>query len=373
MLALQHLQAYADCVLYRGNDDLLRGAAETFAAAGDHLPRAVGGGGGGGVKGGGNGGGRWLPVGPASRPGGTGKKSAAAGRRGLLVSTADMNASLAVDMASYFFPASLPLDRSVQQAVPDTSGGHHGHHDRRHGHGHGHGHRHGHRQQQRKQETAPRPFDGGSLMAAACPLPGAKIVDIRSSLSVGSTAAAAACPAAAGPPAAATAANKDWAALATDLGRRAPLCPRKGGGFDDDACVAAHHVVRGVTPGARAGGGESRGAVGAGAAESSGGVSYSGGRRHGGGAGGGVDSSSAAAAVALGEGPGVASEALRRHHECPAWRTATDASCGPGMKGIIDAENGTLIKNWMTTGGGIRQQQLNDVATKHSQPLRFAS
>lgn len=171
-------------------------------------------------------------------------------------------------------------------------------------------------------------------MAAACPLPGAKFVDLRSSLSVGPTAAAgpSAGPAGASsglPSAAAAAAKKDWAVLATDLGKRAPLCPRKGGGLDDDACVAAHHVVRGVALSERAGGG-SWSAVGAGAAaEGSGGRGLAGRGRHGGGGRGG-DSSSAAAG-ALAEGPAIASEALRRHHECPAWRTATDVSCTPGM------------------------------------------
>lgn len=318
MLALQHLQAYADCVVYRGNDDLLHGAAEasarSSAVAGGCAQRAAGGGGGGGPKGGWDGGGGWLPVGPSSRPGGGGNKSAAAGgRRGMQVSTADMNASFALDMASYFFPTSLPFDRFAQ-AVPGAIDRH-----RRH------------RQQQRKQETAPRPFDGGSLMAAACPLPGAKFVDLRSSLSVGPTAAGTG-PAPAGPALAATAAKKDWAALATDLGRRAPLCPRKGGGLDDDVCVAAHHVIRGVTLDARAGGG-SWSAVGAGATEGSGPGSSTDRRRHsgGGGGGGGVDPSAAAAGVTLREVPGITSEALRRHHECPAWRTATDISCAPGM------------------------------------------
>lgn len=292
VLALQHLQAYTDCVVYRGNDDLLRGAAETSAksnaAACGYLQRAVGGGGH--TDGGdGGGGGGWRPVGPSSRPGGSSGNRPAVGRRGVLVSMADMNVSFALDMASYFFPASLPFDRFAQ-TVPGTSDRHRRHRQQQ--------------QQQRKQETTPRPFDGGSLMAAACPLPGAKFVDLRSSLSVGPTAAAGVGPAGAGQGLAATAAKSDWAALATDLGRRAPLCPRKGGGLDDDACVAAHHVVRGVTLAARAGGG-SWSAVGAGTSEGSGGVSLTGLRRgHSGGGGGkgggGVDSS--AAAMALGGG-----------------------------------------------------------------------
>ena len=343
VLALQHLQAYADCVVYRGNDDLLRGVAETSArsnntVAGGYAQRLVGDGGGGGPKGGGDGGVGWLPVGPSSRPGGGANNPAAGRRRGLPVSTADMNASFAVDMASYFFPTSLPFDRFGRSVAPDTSDRHHNHHPRRRRH-----RQQQQQQQQRKQETAPRPFDGGSLMAAACPLPGAKFVDLRSSLSVGPTAAAAAA-AAADPGLAATVANKDWAALATDLGRRAPLCPRKGGGLDDDACVAAHHVVRGVgaTVGPRAGGG-SWSAVGAGAAaEGSRSVSVAGrgkhggggGRGGGGGGGGGGGVGSSAAALCLEEGAGVASEALRRHHECPAWRTATDVSCAPGMNTI---------------------------------------
>eukprot|EP00752_Nemacystus_decipiens_P011104 g9865.t1 len=316
VLALQHLQAYADCVVYRGNDDLLRGAAETSArsnaVAGGSAQRP-GGGGGGGPEGGTGRGGGWLPVGPSSRAGGSGNKPAAVGGggrgRGLLVSTADMNASFSLDMASCFFPSSLPFDRFGHATTAGTSQPHHHHHRRPH--------RPQHRQQ-RRQETAPRPFDGGSLMAAACPLPGAKFVDLRSSLSVGPAAAAAARD---GPGLAATTSKKDWAALAADLGRRAPLCPRKGGGLDDDACVAAHHVVRGVTLGPRAEGGWGSGTAGGGAGAASEG---------GGGGGVGVDSS--AAAVALREDAGIAVEALRRHHDCPAWRTATDISCAPALR-----------------------------------------
>lgn len=277
----------------------------------------------------------------------------------MVVSTADMNASLALDMASYFFPTSRPFDRfepAAQAAASDHRRLHHRHH-------------HHHQQRQHQQETSPRPFDGGSLMAAACPLPGAKFVDLRSSLSIGPVAAAAAAsaPAAAShdgqgfsspspSPSAAVATKNPWAALAHDLGRRAPISPRKGGGTDDDACVAAHHVIRGVTLGAGAasagagmGGGAARGEVGAGtgAAGIGGSPSFNArrrrprGRRQVG-----INSLAAPAAAAAfgGEEAAQAGEALRRHHECPEWRTATDTSGGaPGMTLTLTASDTTAV------------------------------
>ncbi|CAM9602107.1 unnamed protein product, partial [Scytosiphon promiscuus] len=105
VLALQHLQAYADCVVYRGNDDLLRGAAETSARNPPAEAAASAGHGDGRSR---------RPMGSfCNRWGGSGSTTSAGAaapgcRRGgaPVVSTADMNASLAVDMASYFFPTS---------------------------------------------------------------------------------------------------------------------------------------------------------------------------------------------------------------------------------------------------------------------------
>lgn len=277
-LALHHLQTFADAVIYRGNDDLLLGAR---ASAG------------------------YKRSNPAARGvGGRGKRGVGA------VSTTDMNLFLALDLGSYFFPTtrSVNLDPSycvsgssrtprllLQATVADN-----------------HHHRH---------ETIPRHFDGGSLMAAACPLPGVKFVDLRSTLSVIQGASFQA-PSlmrsgelqerSGGGSLNSTA--EDWASLACDLGKTAPLCPRKGGGQSDDACVAAHHVVRGVDTGVcRSGGGEA-------------GQRRSGWETRGGG---GTAVMSVVAAAVEGASRET-SEALRRHHECPEERTVTDVSCSPG-------------------------------------------
>ncbi|CAN0371184.1 unnamed protein product [Ectocarpus fasciculatus] len=329
-LALQHLQAYADCVIYRGNDDLLRGAAEASArinaaasspaAASDSRWAA-----GGGPRSGGRAAG-WRPVGLLSRHGGSGGGGGGGGasrRGGMVVSMADMNASLSLDMASYFFPTSRPFDR-FEPAPPTVEGRPRSRQQQQQ------------QQQQQRQEMAPRPFDGGSLMAAAVPLPSAKFVDLRSTLSVG--------PLASGGggggqdlsslPSSAT--KKDWAALANDHGRKVPLCPRRAGGLDDDACVAAHHLLRGATFG-------TAGTVAAAAARSGGGSaghtleSNSRRRRNrGGGRVGGtppaVASAAAAGAGTMAAAAAEAGEALRRHHECQEWRTASDVSCAPALR-----------------------------------------
>ncbi|CAM9415701.1 unnamed protein product [Pylaiella littoralis] len=335
VLALQHLQAYADCVIYRGNDDLLRGAAETSArrdAAAPDPSRTMGG------EGSGTGG--WRPAGILSRRGGGGGGGGGNKRRGMVVSTADMNASLALDMASYFFPTSRPFDRF--KPTVQAGSGHR---------------RHRQQQQQHQQETAPRPFDGGCLMAAACPLPGAKFVDLRSSLSTGPATAVASHGGQGVSSTSSSATKNTWAVIAHDLGRRAPLSPNKGGGVDDDACVAAHHVIRGVALGAEAaaaGGGATWRGAGAGSETGAtaemangGGSAIFNARRRMPRCGmyAGINSPAAtaeAAAVVATPAPAAtafgaeesaqASEVLRRHHRCPEWRTATDVSGAPALR-----------------------------------------
>lgn len=348
-LALQHLQAYADCVIYRGNDDLLRGAAEASGrrsaaapppAASD--PRwAVGGGprSGGGAAG-------WRPVGLLSRndgSGGGGGGGGASGRGRIVVSTADMNASLSLDMASYFFPTSRPFDR-FEPAPPTVEGRPRSHQQQQQ------------QQRRQRQEMAQRTFDGGSLMAAAVPLPAAKFVDLRSTLSAGPLASDSG---GAGqglfsssslPSSSAT--KKDWAALANDHGRKAPLCPRRAGGLDDDVCVAAHHLLRGTTFGVA-------GTVAA-AARNGGGSAgrtlefNSRRRRSRGGGRVGFTPPVVALATAVGAGTTAAAaaeagEALRRHHECQEWRTASDISCAPGTKSF---NAGEFVKGKLGGGGG---------------------
>ncbi|CAM9219615.1 unnamed protein product [Hapterophycus canaliculatus] len=356
VLALQHLQAYADCVVFRGNDDLLRGATEasvrknaTPAPNSASTVASVG-------RDGGRG---WRPVGlfstgrggsssSSSSSFGAGAAAAAASgrRRGAPgVSTADMNSSLALDMASYFFPTSRSFERSDPDARPASGRRHRARQPRHQGQPQ-------QQQQQRQwqQESAPRQFDGGSLMAAACPLPAAKFVDLRSTLSVGPTAAnsdgggggsardRSLASSSSRPSAVAT--KNDWAALVNHLGRRAPLYPRRAGGLEDDVCVAAHHVVRGATFGERAtatGAGSTKAGVGvarAGAGGAGEGVSATnlGSRRgYGGGEVGGTEWPGAAAGTER-EVSGQASEGLRRHHECPEWRTATDVSFSPALR-----------------------------------------
>lgn len=340
VLALQHLQAYADCVIYRGNDDLLRSATDasarkTPAPAPDPPPRVASGGGGG----------AWRPAAPFST-GRSGNAAAAARRRrgAPVVSTADMNTSLALDMASYFLPTGRAFERFGPNGTPPAASGR----QRRARQ------RQQEQQQEGQQESAPRPFDGGSLMAAACPLPAAKFVDLRSTLSVGPPIAADGGGSGGGGRSsanlsssrpAASATGKDWAALVNHLGRRTPLSPRRAGGVEDDVCVAAHHIARGATllgdratTAAGAGGSkEGWGVGGAGAAEGGGG----GGatcldRRtwYGGGRGGGAEWTRAEAEALSRQ----ASEALRRHHECAEWRTATDVSYSPGMNEVHSAK-----------------------------------
>ncbi|CAN0499054.1 unnamed protein product [Ectocarpus sp. 12 AP-2014] len=241
----------------------------------------------------------------------------------MVVSTADMNASLSLDMASYFFPTSRPFDR-FEPAPPTVEGRPRSHQQ----------------QQQQRQEMAQRPFDGGSLMAAAVPLPAAKFVDLRSTLSAGPLAcdsggvgqglfSSSSLPSS-------SATKKGWAALANDHGRKVPLCPRRAGGLDEDACVAAHHLIRGATFGSAG--------TGAAAARNGGGMSAgrsleSDSRRRRSRGGGRVGGTPPVVASAVAAGAGTmaaaaeeAGEALRRHHECHEWRTASDVSCAPALR-----------------------------------------
>ena len=330
-LALHHLQVFADAVIYRGNDDLLQ---ESLASARKGLSHsnAIGGGscsghgvGDWGGRGGGNAG-RWRPVGLLSRGNiGSGSSTSSSSRavntiggfaaRAGGVSMTDMNASLSLDVASLFFPTSPPppVKHTDDFSSIDVLG---------HSLGGGGGFRPGpprpapgeHYRHHRREVTAPRPFDGGCLMSAACPLPGAKFVDLRSTLSFGLGHRSARelsqdrpvkltderrWGAGGSEEARARGAGGrfGWAALAGGLGKVAPLCPRRAGGSrEGDACVAAYHVVRGVD----------------------------------------IDEGPAAtaatvAAAAVSAAAGEASEALRGHHECSEWRTATDASCSPGV------------------------------------------
>ncbi|CAM9531485.1 unnamed protein product [Ectocarpus sp. 8 AP-2014] len=358
-LALQHLQAYADCVIYRGNDDLLRGAAEASArisaatsspAASDSRWAASGGPrSGGGAAG-------WRPVGLLSRHGGSGGGGGGGGGGGasargrMVVSTADMNASLSLDMASYFFPTSRPFDR-FQPAPPTVEGRPRSQQQQQQ------------QQQQQRQEMAQRPFDGGSLMAAAVPLPAAKFVDLRSTLSAG--------PLASGSGGvgqglfsssslrSSSATKKDWAALANDHGRKVPLCPRRAGGLDDDACVAAHHLIRGATFGAA-------GTGAAAAARNGGGISAgrsleSNSRRRRSRGGGRVGGTPPVVASAVAAGAGTmaaaaeeAGEVLRRHHECQEWRTASDVSCAPALRSQGVSRSVTTVCNQTRIRGVLR-------------------
>lgn len=257
-LALQHLQAFADAVIYRGNDDLLLGAAAAVPVIKQNVPV--------------------FRV-----------NSVRAGTASMI----DMNASFSLDMGSYFFPTSrsVHLDcftpRGTRppppfrtQAIANNS-----------------------------NRVVPRAFDGGSLMAAACPLPAAKFVDLRSSISVGQ-----------GSPSLSSSAEAEkWAALAGHLAKAAPICPRKGSVRADDVCIAAHHVVRGADSWSTRGVGKP------GARDNNRLFRGSGGKEVAGSA-----AATVAAISAVDEAASGASDALRKHHRCPEWRTATDVSCSPG-------------------------------------------
>ncbi|CAN0002605.1 unnamed protein product, partial [Choristocarpus tenellus] len=134
-LSLQHLQAFSDAVVYRSNDDLLQaGAGPRFELDLDGHLRQV-------VSSSPASGGRRLP--PSMR-------------------TGDMNNSLASDLASYFFPTSYPLGTQAPPfgSMRGVNGG---------GSGMGMG---------------VHAFDGGSLVSNVCPLPSAKFVDLRSTISI---------------------------------------------------------------------------------------------------------------------------------------------------------------------------------------------
>ncbi|CAN0093315.1 unnamed protein product, partial [Laminaria digitata] len=204
-LALHHLQVFADAVIYRGNDDLLQ-EAKTSARKGVCHSNATGSGSGSGGSGGGGGGdwtrgggdaARWRPVGLLSRGSGGSTGSgrgintiggAAAGAG--VVSMADMNASLSLDMVSLFFPTSRrpPVQHGAEpslDALGALGGGGGGPRPPRPAPAGRHRHHPHHHHHHRRETVAPRPFDGGCLVSAACPLPGAKFVDLRSTLSVG--------------------------------------------------------------------------------------------------------------------------------------------------------------------------------------------
>lgn len=311
-LALHHLEAFADAIIYRGNDDLL---LETQASVRRSTPLGAQSGGGGVA------GGRGWHRFSGSRDiknttGNITNRTSVGSRYGDPVSTRDMNAALSLDMASYFFPTSRSVHLDPSHASPNgsrtarlsTSGSH------------------------RYQETVTRQFDGGSLMTAACPLPGAKFVDLRSTLSVGQDSSLSSLlvdrPRGSGP---GKRSNGEWAALANNLGKLSPLCPRKGGGMAEDVCIAAHQVVRGVIVDSVAvgragvGGGVSR--TGSGEVRRIRDTRQDNRRKSSSSAG---TEEMAAAATTTAEASGAASEALRKHHECPEWRTFTNVSCSPG-------------------------------------------
>eukprot|EP00904_Undaria_pinnatifida_P009786 jgi/Undpi1/5938/HiC_scaffold_2.g01212.m1 len=364
VLALHHLQVFADAVIYRGNDDLLQ---ESLASARKGLSHsnAIGGGscsghgvGDWGGRGGGKAG-RWRPVGLLSRGNiGSGSSTSSSSRavntiggfavRAGGVSMADMNASLSLDVASLFFPTSPPppVKHTNDFSSIDVLGHALG--------GGGGGFRPGpprpapgeHYRHHRREVTSPRPFDGGCLMSAACPLPGAKFVDLRSTLSFGLGHRSARelsqdrpvkltderrWGAGGSEEARARGAGGrfGWAALAGGLGKVAPLCPRRAGGSrEGDACVAAYHVVRGVD----------------------------------------VDEGPAAtaatvAAAAVSAAAGEASKALRGHHECSEWRTATDASCSPALLSRGMPRSVTTVCN-QTRIRGVLEDVLTRAETK---------
>lgn len=280
-LALQHLHAFADAIVFRGNEDLLDGTRSASAsrarAEQRHEPSRAG------SIGGSRDGTR-----PHPRAGSSGRAGSVAGAEGR-VTIADMNASFSLDLASYFFPRSLPLlsaadhlpSRGGLRPYPRPTCGRP-------------------RSEGGVGVTAPRNFDGGSLVASACPIASAKFVDLRSTLPlVGARATSATAP--------------GWAELAGALTRAAPLCPRMGGRQTRDACVAAHHVLRGLGPSTgtrtvapRAASRDHREKKGEGREPS--------------------DHVDAAAASASTEAGNV----IRKHTGCPEWRTATDVSFSPG-------------------------------------------
>ena len=291
-------------MIYRGNDDLLLGA-KTVATAARKNPVGIGADI---TLGGGDRGGRVGNLRPAS-PLSSGSSASTASRTGA-VSTTDMNESLSLDMGSYFFPTSrsVHLDcftpRGTRPPPPfraqKTASSNRRHNDH-------------------EGAMIHRDFDGGSLMVAACPLPAAKFVDLRSSISVDRSSSLLSVGAVA---------TGDWASLVGHLAKVAPVCPRKGLARADDVCIAAHHVVRGAasgtdaahfsgsrTPGVksiRRGEGDNKEARG---------------------------SAAAMAASAMAETSSTVGEALRKYHECPEWRTVTDVSSSPG-------ERRQLTRDW---------------------------
>ncbi|CAN0321466.1 unnamed protein product, partial [Discosporangium mesarthrocarpum] len=156
----------------------------------------------------------------------------------------DMNLHFASDLASYFFPTS-PCDFTI----PRSRGGSR---SRNGGRGRGRG---GAASAGSRGEGgySYRPFDGGSLVVNACPLPAAKFVDLRSTASIlgqlpcrGLGARVRGSPSLGGQGLLAAEDPLGWGKLAGMLGKGAPLQPGSGGGGKGDACLAAHHLLRGV-------------------------------------------------------------------------------------------------------------------------------
>lgn len=322
-LALHHLQVFADAIIFRGNDDLLKySRPATTPAAGSEV----------------NGGRGRTDRGTRHHNdsgGGGGRGS------GTVVSTADMNQTLALDMASYFFPTTKLLSSATQDdpysncSSPPADALH-----TRRGSSRSSGRYPGEDYESRRAATksrqaaakgsrwvsTPRYFDGGSLMAAACPLPAASFVDLRSTLSSSFGAqhqyqqpldgvCLSELPSS-------DRDNSNWAGLAGFLGKTAPLCPRKGGGHRRDACVAVHQMVRGVEgPTARSAVSAWNGDMNAG--KRAGTTMTATGQEHA--VNKGVEGGSLSAAETA-----EISAGLRIHHECDEWRTATDVSYSAG-------------------------------------------
>lgn len=284
-LALHHLQAFADAIIYRGNDDLVHSARPVSSSAhvrstqrAGMMNRASG------VARSHRAGEPWTRNSPAN----------SAAIREYRVSIADMNASLSMDIASYLFPRSLPLtsapddpypSRNETRTLPRPMGAKPV------------GERGG-------WAMAPRNFDAGSLMAAACPIPSAKFIDLRSTLSLPDVTSA-------------SSSSATWKELAGVLARTAPLCPKKAGGHRRDVCIAAHHVLRGLDQ--VRGMDTTKGAP----WTSSGGRTRRGQQRP-------TRMVSDLVHDATASASAEAGEVMRKHHGCAEWRTSTDVSFSPG-------------------------------------------
>lgn len=275
-------------MIFRDNDDMLLGATRWRAGEGTRTeqqrlpPRTAG-----------ENAPRRLLEHSERSPWNSGSPAGSIVRAEGLVSTADMNASFSLDLATYFFPRMLPLTPASDE--PALSPGTHRALPRPTGVEHG--------GRQGAWRTAARSFDGGSLMAAACPISSAKFVDLRSTLSAGI------------PPTSSSAAG--WAGLSGALAKAAPLCPQRAAGSPGDVCIAAHHVLRGLDrvckrDSARLPERPSAQDHRKGSKAAAGGVAK--------------DPGTAAIISATAE----AGNTLRKHHMCSEWRTATDVSFSQG-------------------------------------------